>query len=64
MNRPNVTELVEAFKGGSSKSARFKLGNFVGVGDQKVMDVWLEEMEDYLHATKVGQHSAVELGQS
>jgi hypothetical protein len=28
------------------------------------VDVWLAEMEDYLHATKVGRHSAVELAQS
>jgi len=28
------------------------------------MDVWLVEMEDYLHAAKVGWHSAVELAQS
>jgi hypothetical protein len=41
-----------------------KLGNFHGVRDQKVVDVWLAEMEDYFHATKVGRHSAVELAQS
>jgi hypothetical protein len=28
------------------------------------MDGWLAEMEDYLHATKVGRHSAMELAQS
>jgi hypothetical protein len=28
------------------------------------MDVWLIEMEDYFHATKVGRHSVVELTQS
>jgi hypothetical protein len=28
------------------------------------MDAWLAEMEDYIHATKVGRHSAVELAQS
>ncbi len=28
------------------------------------MDVWLVEMEDYLHVAKVGQHLAVELAQS
>ncbi len=28
------------------------------------MDAWLVEMEDYLHAAKVGRHSAVELAQS
>jgi hypothetical protein len=30
---------------------------------KKVVDVWLAEMEDYLHAAKVGRHSAVELTQ-
>jgi hypothetical protein len=29
-----------------------------------VVDAWLAEMEDYIHATKVGWHSAVELAQS
>jgi len=28
------------------------------------VDAWLAEMEDYLHAAKVGRHSAVELAQS
>jgi hypothetical protein len=41
-----------------------KLGNFDGIQDQKVVDTWLAEMEDYLHAAKVGQHSAMELAQS
>jgi hypothetical protein len=41
-----------------------KLRNFDGVRDRKVVNVWLVEMEDYLHAAKVGQHSAVELAQS
>jgi hypothetical protein len=57
MNRPDFNELIAALKGGSSKSAGFqpaKLGNFDGVRDRKVMDVWLAEMEDYLHAAKVG----------
>ncbi len=31
---------------------------------QKVVDAWLVETEDYLHATKVGRHSAVEFAQS
>ncbi len=64
MNRPNFSELVTAFKKGSSKNARYqpaKPGNFDGAYDRKVVDVWLAEMEDYLHATKVGQHSAMEL---
>jgi hypothetical protein len=64
MNRLDFSELVVAFKGGSSKNARFqptKLGNFDGAHDQKVVDAWLAKMEDYLHAAKVGRHSAVEL---
>jgi hypothetical protein len=67
MNRPGFNELVVAFKGRSSKSVEFKLarpGNFDGARDRKVMDVWLAEMEDYLHAAKVGRHSAAELAQS
>jgi len=67
MNRPDFNELVAALKGGASKDARFQLAkpkNFDGAHDQKVVDVWLAEMEDYLHATKVGRHSAVELAQS
>ncbi len=67
MNRPDFGELVAALKGGSSKNAGFqpsKLGNFDGAHNGKVVDAWLAEMEDYLHATKVGQHSAVELAQS
>jgi hypothetical protein len=64
INRINFIELVAVLKGGSSKNARFQLakpGNFDGARDRKVVDVWLVEMEDYLHAAKVGQHSAVEL---
>jgi len=67
MNRPDFSELVTALKGGASKDARFqpaKHGNFDGACDRKVLDVWLAEMEDYLHAAKVGRHSAVELAQS
>jgi hypothetical protein len=67
MNRPNFTELVTAFKGGSSKGVGFKpvkLGTFDGARDRKVVDVWLAEMEDYFHATKVNRHSDVELAQS
>jgi len=66
MNRLNFSELVTAFKGGASKDARFQLAkprNFNGAHDQKVVDAWLVEMEDYLHAAKVGRHSAVELAQ-
>jgi hypothetical protein len=67
MNRLDFSELVAALKGGASKDARFqpaKPGNFNGACDQKVVDAWLAEMEDYLHAAKVGQHSAMELAQS
>jgi hypothetical protein len=64
MNRPDFNELVVALKGGSSKNAGFqpaKLGNFDGAHDRKVVDAWFAEMEDYLHAAKVGRHSVVEL---
>jgi hypothetical protein len=57
MNRPNFGELVAAFKMGTSKGERFqpaKPGNFDGARDRKVMDAWLVEMEDYIHAAKVG----------
>ncbi len=67
MNRPDFSELVAALKRGSSKSAGFqpaKPGNFSGIRDQKVVDAWLAEMENYIHAAKIGQHSAVELAQS
>jgi len=67
MNRPDFNELVAAFKGGSSKGVGFKParpGNFDRAWDRKVVDVWLAEMEDYLHAAKVGRHSAIELAQS
>jgi hypothetical protein len=67
MNRPNFSELVAALKGGASKDAKFqpsKLGNFDGARDRKVVDAWLAEMEDYLHAAKVERDSAVELAQS
>ncbi len=67
MNRPDFTELVAALKGGSSKGVRFKPTkprNFDRIWDQKVVDIWFSKMEDYLHATKVGWHSVVELAQS
>ncbi len=67
MNRPNFNELVAALKRGSSKNAGYQLakpGNFNGAHDRKVVDVWLAKMDDYLHATKVGRHLAVELAQS
>jgi hypothetical protein len=66
-NRPDFSELVAALKGGPSKNLGYqpaKPGNFDGVRDRKVVDAWLAEMEDYIHATKVGRHSAVELAQS
>jgi len=64
MNKPDFTKLVAAFKGGSPKGVGFqlvKIGNFDGIRDQKVINAWLVEMEDYIHVAKVGQHSAVEL---
>jgi len=67
MNRLDFGELVAALKTGTSKGERFQLakpGNFDGVHDRKVVDVWLAEMDDYLHAAKVGRHFAVELAQS
>jgi hypothetical protein len=67
MNRPNFGELVVALKMGTSKGERFqpaKPGNFDGARDRKVVDVWLAKMDDYVHAAKVGRHSAVELAQS
>ncbi len=67
MGRPDFGELVAALKTRAAKGERFqpaKLGNFNGAHDRKVMDVWLAEMDDYLHAAKVGRNSAVELAQS
>jgi hypothetical protein len=67
MNRFDFNELVVALKGGSSKGVGFKPTkprNFDGARDRKVVDAWLAEMEDYLHAAKVGRHSAVEFAQS
>jgi hypothetical protein len=58
---------MEALKGGSFKSVMFKVAkprNFDKVWNQKVLDAWLVEMENYFHATKVGWHSAVEHVQS
>ncbi len=67
MNRLDFNELVLALKGGSSKGVEFKPAkprNFDETRDQKVVDAWLVEMEDYIHATKVGRHLTVELVQS
>jgi hypothetical protein len=67
MNRPDFSELVATLKGGSSKNARYQLTkprNFDSAHDRKIVDAWLAKMEDYIHAAKVGRHSAVELAQS
>jgi hypothetical protein len=67
INRPDFGGLVAALKIGTSKGERFqpaKPGNFDGARDRKVVDAWLAEMEDYIHAAKVGRHLAVELSQS
>jgi hypothetical protein len=67
MNRPDFSELVTALKGGPSKNPGYqpaKPKNFDGARDRKVVDAWLAELEDYVHAAKVGRHSAVELAQS
>jgi len=67
MNRTDFTELIMALKGGSLKGVRFKLtklGNFDGVWNGKVVDVWLVEMEDYFHAARVGRHLDMELAYS
>ncbi len=67
MGRPDFGELVAVLKTGAAKGERFqpaKPENFDGARDRKVVDAWLAEMDDYLHATKVGRHSAVELAQS
>jgi hypothetical protein len=67
MGRPDFGELVAALKTGAAKGERFqsaKPGNFDGARDRKVVDAWLAEMDDYLHAAKVGRNSTVELTQS
>ncbi len=67
MGRPDFGELVAALKTGVAKGERFqsaKPGNFDGARDRKVVDAWLAEMDDYIHAAKVSRHSAVELAQS
>jgi len=67
MGRPDFGELVATLKTGAAKGERFqpaKPGNFDGARDRKVVDAWLAEMDDYLHATKVGRNSVVELAQS
>jgi hypothetical protein len=67
INRPDFGDLVAALKTGTSKGEIFqpaKPGSFDGARDRKVVDAWLTEMDDYLHAAKVGRHSVVELAQS
>jgi hypothetical protein len=67
MGRPNFGELVATLKTGAAQGERFqpaKPGNFDGARDRKVVDVWLAEMDDYIHVAKVGRNSAVELAQS
>jgi len=67
MNRPDFSELVMTLKGRASKDVRFqpaKPRNFNDAHNRKVVDAWLAEMEDYLHAAKVRRHSAVEVAPS
>jgi hypothetical protein len=64
MGRPDFGELVTALKTRIAKGERFQLakpGNFDGACDRKVVDAWLAEMDDYLHAAKVERNFAVEL---
>jgi len=56
MNRPDFSELVATLKARSLKGVGFQPaepGNFDKIRDQKVVNVWFAEMEDYIHATKV-----------
>jgi hypothetical protein len=67
MGRSDFGELVVALKTGAAKGERFqsaKPRNFDGAHDRKVVDAWLAEMDDYIHAAKVGRNFAVELAQS
>jgi hypothetical protein len=67
MGRPDFGELVAALKTRVAKGERFQLakpGNFDGAHDRKVVDAWFVEMDNYIHAAKVGRNSAVELAQS
>jgi len=67
MNRLDFIKLVADFKVGSLKGAGFKPvkpGNFDVARHWKIVDAWLTEMEDYLHAAKVARHSSMELAQS
>jgi len=57
MKRPDFTKLVEALKGGLSKSVGFKpikLGNFDGVRDPKVVDVWVEKWKTTFMSLRLG----------
>jgi hypothetical protein len=65
MNRPDFMEFVVALKGGSSKNVGFKLaepGNFDEIQDQKVVDAWLADMEDYIQGFLVLAQCAVTAG--
>jgi hypothetical protein len=68
MNRPDFTKLVVALKGRSSKGVGFqpvKPRNFNEIREsESCRCLWLAEMEDYLHATKVGRHLGVKLAKS
>jgi hypothetical protein len=51
MNRPNFNELVTTLKGGSLKGVGFqpaKPGNFDEIRNQKVVNVWLAKMENFM----------------
>jgi hypothetical protein len=64
MGRPDFSELVATLKTGAAKGERFqpaKPENFDGAHNRKVVDAWLAEMDDYIHAAKVGRNSAMEL---
>jgi hypothetical protein len=57
MNRLDFSESVAALKTSTSKNERFQLAkpeNFDGARDRKVVDAWLAEMDDYIHAAEVG----------
>ncbi len=67
MSRPDFGQLVAALKTGAVKGERFQLAkpeNFDSAHDHKGVDAWLAEVDDYLHAAKVGRNFAVELAQS
>ncbi len=64
MNRHVFMEFVASLKGGSSKNVGFKPTeprNFDEIQDRKVVDAWLANMEDYIHAAKVAKHLTMKL---